>query len=83
MSAYTVQITEINEVFVPEASDATDAERQAEKWIEAHATGDVHVSGTAQPVQRGREGEARLLADSAITEDETCDPSTELKSSAA
>lgn len=68
MNAYTVEIEELNVVFVPEASDSADAERRACAWIEAHASGEVRVSGPAYPVQRGHEGEARLLADSAITE---------------
>lgn len=68
MTAYTVEVQETNVVFVPHASDTEDAARQAREWIEAHATGDVHVSGAAERVARGAEGEARMLADSEITE---------------
>jgi hypothetical protein len=68
MTAYTVEVTEVTTVFVPHGSGAADAERQARDWIEAHASGEVRVSGEGVPVQRGREGEARLLADTAVEE---------------
>lgn len=68
MHAYTVEITETNIVFVPAARTAADAERQAEEWIEAHATGNVHVSAGAQPIQPNSKAEARLLADTEVTE---------------
>ncbi len=68
MHAYTVEITERNVVFVPAARTAADAQRQAEAWIAVHASGDVSVSGVAQPIQPNAKADACLLADTAITE---------------
>ena len=63
MTAFTVEITETNVVFVPSAKRSEEAERKAVAWIEAHATGDVSVSGRARATAHGREDYEREMAD--------------------